>query len=80
MIFNTLALGLPVGSEWIIILLVILLLFGGSKIPQLMRGIGKGVGEFQSGLKHSKKMLDDAIEEAATEADETEAKKTAVTE
>ena len=34
---------MPSGSEWIIILLVILLLFGGKKIPELMRGLGKGV-------------------------------------
>ena len=34
---------LPSGSEWIIILVVILLLFGGKKIPELMRGLGKGV-------------------------------------
>ncbi|MDE6564589.1 MAG: twin-arginine translocase TatA/TatE family subunit, partial [Muribaculaceae bacterium] len=31
------------GWEWIIIFLVILLLFGGKKIPELMRGLGKGV-------------------------------------
>ena len=41
---NLLLLGfLPSGSEWIIIALVILLLFGGKKIPELMRGLGKGV-------------------------------------
>ena len=40
---NLLLLGfLPSGSEWIIIALVILLLFGGKKIPELMRGLGKG--------------------------------------
>ena len=40
---NLLLLGfMPSGSEWIIILLVILLLFGGKKIPELMRGLGKG--------------------------------------
>ena len=39
---NLLLLGfLPSGSEWIIIALVILLLFGGKKIPELMRGLGK---------------------------------------
>lgn len=39
------------GSEIIIIALVILLLFGGKKIPELMRGIGKGVRSFRQGLK-----------------------------
>lgn len=39
------------GSEIIIIALVILLLFGGRKIPELMRGIGKGVKSFRQGMK-----------------------------
>ncbi|MDR1763002.1 MAG: twin-arginine translocase TatA/TatE family subunit [Dysgonamonadaceae bacterium] len=43
--------GLPSGSEWIIILVVVLLLFGGKKIPELMKGIGKGVRGFKDGLK-----------------------------
>lgn len=38
--------GMPGGSEWIIIILAILLFFGGKKIPELMKGIGKGVREF----------------------------------
>lgn len=38
------------GWEWIIILVVILLLFGGKKIPQLMKGMGKGVRSFKEGL------------------------------
>ena len=46
---NLLLLGfLPSGSEWIIIALVILLLFGGKKIPELMRGLGKGVKSFKA--------------------------------
>ena len=50
---NTLAI-LPLaihGWEWIIIALVILLLFGGKKIPELMRGLGKGVKSFKQGMK-----------------------------
>lgn len=39
------------GSEIIIIALVILLLFGGRKIPELMRGLGKGVKSFRQGMK-----------------------------
>ncbi len=34
------------GSEWIFIILIVLLLFGGKKIPELMRGLGKGIREF----------------------------------
>ena len=42
---------LPSGSEWIIILIVVLLLFGGKKIPELMKGVGKGIKGFKNGLK-----------------------------
>ena len=35
------------GPEWIWILVLVLLLFGGKKIPELMRGLGKGIREFQ---------------------------------
>ena len=37
---------MPGGTEWIFIFIVILLFFGGRKIPDLMRGIGKGIKEF----------------------------------
>lgn len=37
-------------NEWIIIILVILLLFGGRKIPELMRGLGRGVKEFKDAV------------------------------
>lgn len=38
-------------TEIILIVLVILLLFGAKKIPELARGIGKGMSEFKKGLK-----------------------------
>ena len=38
------------GWEWIIIALVVLLLFGGKKIPELMKGLGKGVRSFKDGM------------------------------
>ncbi len=42
------SLGLP---EILLIAVVVLLLFGGKKIPELMRGLGKGVSEFKKGVK-----------------------------
>lgn len=36
--------------EWVIIALVVLLLFGGKKIPELMKGMGKGVKAFKDGM------------------------------
>ncbi len=37
-------------TELIVILVIVLVLFGGSKIPQLMSGLGKGVKEFRKGM------------------------------
>jgi len=48
---------MPGGTELILILLVILLFFGGRKIPDLMRGIGKGVKEFNDAKESSKKKI-----------------------
>lgn len=39
------------GTEMIIILVIVLLLFGGKKIPELMKGLGKGVKEFKDASK-----------------------------
>ena len=47
------------GWEWAIIALVVLLLFGGKKIPELMRGLGKGVKSFKEGLNDVEKEVKD---------------------
>lgn len=44
---NLIMFGMPGGTEWIIILLAILLLFGAKKIPELMKGLGSGIKEFK---------------------------------
>ncbi len=46
-------------GEIIIIALVVLLLFGGRKIPELMRGLGKGVKSFKDGMNEVEKEIDD---------------------
>ena len=43
--------GMPGISEVLVIALVILLLFGGKKIPELMKGLGKGVKNFKDGMR-----------------------------
>lgn len=49
---------MPGGKELIFIVVVILLFFGGRKIPELMRGIGRGVKEFNDGKENVKKEID----------------------
>lgn len=44
---------IPGGWEWIIIVLAILLLFGGRKIPELMKGLGQGMSEFKKARNES---------------------------
>ncbi len=67
---NLLLLGfLPSGSELIIIALVILLLFGGKKIPELMRGLGKGVKSFKDGVNEAKEEINKAKDEIDAPAD-----------
>lgn len=62
------AFGLGSPQEWMIILVVVVILFGGNKIPELMRGIGKGVGELQRGIESGKQALQSAAEEGRAEA------------
>lgn len=47
------------GGELILIVLVILLLFGGKKIPELMKGLGKGVKSFKDGMNEIEKDIKD---------------------
>lgn len=55
--------GLPGGSEWILIFIAVLLLFGGKKIPELMRGLGKGVKEFKKGVSEIEDIKEDIKED-----------------
>ena len=64
---SILLLGLPGGSEWILILLAVLLLFGGRKIPELMRGIGKGIREFNDAKTNVKNELEKGMKEKEEE-------------
>lgn len=66
---NLIPLALIGQQEMILIVLVVLILFGGTKIPQLMRGVGKGVGELQKGLEEGKRMMDTSIREESEKKD-----------
>lgn len=60
-IFSTALIGMPSGGSWIIIALAVLLLFGGKKIPELMKGLGGGIKEFKKASKEEKE--DEKLEE-----------------
>jgi sec-independent protein translocase protein TatA len=47
-IFNVVILGIMGGYEWILVVLLVVLLFGGRKIPELMKGLGQGIKEFKN--------------------------------
>ena len=57
-------------GEIIIIALVVLLLFGGKKIPELMRGIGKGVKSFKDGMNDNEKQINAEPEETPAKQDD----------
>jgi sec-independent protein translocase protein TatA len=53
---------MPGGTEWLIVLAV-LILFGGRKIPEFMRGIGRGIREFNDAKSNVKKEIEEGINE-----------------
>ena len=59
-----LALGLPQGSEWFWIVLVIILLFGAKKLPELARSIGRSLGEFSRAKQDFEKEMKNAVEDS----------------
>ena len=61
---------MPSGGETLIIIFAVLLLFGGQKIPELMRGLGQGIREFNQARNTIKKSIDEGIRQADREAEE----------
>ena len=57
-------------SEVLVIALVVLLFFGGKKIPELMKGLGKGVRSFKDGMKEVQSGLDDDSKEKTEKEEE----------
>jgi sec-independent protein translocase protein TatA len=51
------------GSEWIVIILVVVLFFGGKKIPELMRGLGSGIREFNDAKNNVKGQIEKGLNE-----------------
>ncbi|MEI3155630.1 MAG: twin-arginine translocase TatA/TatE family subunit [Odoribacter sp.] len=51
-------------QEVLLIALIVLLFFGGKKIPELMKGIGKGVRSFKEGMNNAEKRIEEEIKES----------------
>ena len=56
-------LSMPGGTEWILIIVVVLLMFGGKKIPELMRGIGRGMREFHDAKNNVKSEIEEGMKD-----------------
>ena len=68
MIYINMLFGLPGGSEMLLIAFVVLLMFGGKKLPELMKGLGKGIREFNN----AKANIESEVKESMKESDDKE--------
>ncbi|SFE33753.1 sec-independent protein translocase protein TatA [Chitinophaga sp. CF118] len=57
-------------TEILLIAMVVLLLFGGKKIPELMKGLGKGIREFNDAKNNVRKEIEDGIKEQPSTTDQ----------
>jgi sec-independent protein translocase protein TatA len=62
-----LLISMPSGGEWITILLVVIVFFGGKKIPELARGIGKGIREFNDAKEGVKSEIESGMKDKKPE-------------
>jgi len=69
--------GMPGGSEVILILFIILLLFGAKKLPELSRSLGKSLGEFKKGKEDLERELRDVQDDLHKAAAEPEVEEVA---
>ena len=68
---------MPGGMEWLLIALVVLLLFGGKKIPELAKGLGSGIKNFKKAVKEDE---EETTEIKKVEADEKKSETSSKTE
>jgi len=63
---------MPFGPEWVIVLVVVVLLFGASRLPLLGRNVGQGIKEFKKGVKDATRDEDEprAKDQPATPTDD----------
>ncbi len=60
---HLLLLSMPGGSEWILIVIAVLVLFGGRKIPEFMKGLGRGMREFNDAKNNVKQEFENGMNE-----------------
>ena len=76
-VMNFLAFGLPGNTEWIVILIIAVLIFG-RRLPDIARSVGKSITEFKKGIHETKDEISNSVDEAddiakkASDEDETE--------
>lgn len=57
------AIGMPSGSEWMLIFLAVLLLFGAKKLPEFARGLGRSMGEFKKARQEFEHEINKTVDE-----------------
>ena len=60
---TVLGIGMPGGWELIVIVLVVLIFFGAKKIPELAKGLGKGIREFKDATKEIKNDIQEGVKD-----------------
>ena len=60
---------MPGFQELLVILLIVIIIFGASKLPQLGKGLGEGIRNFKSGLKSNNESKDQTDADAASASD-----------
>ncbi len=61
--------GMPGGWELVLIVGVVLLLFGGKKIPELAKGLGKGIKDFKKAVNEDEEVLEEKSKELENKAE-----------
>jgi sec-independent protein translocase protein TatA len=56
-------LSMPGGTEWILIVVAVLVMFGGKKIPEFMKGLGKGMRDFNEAKNNAKQEFENGMSE-----------------
>ncbi len=73
---NIMAISMPQGLDWVWILLIVLVIFGGRKLPDLARNLGKGLSQFKKGLSEVEDTKDDIVNDIKKASTDDDSQKT----